>query len=188
MAQSNPAQSTCTQPSEPSEFQIPHLPACQFCHNRKIKCDDIRPKCGPCTKHGETCVTLRVDEHDSIPRQYIGDLENKIKIFQNQLEQTRSSEPGSIPPSVETIGAIGNDGRIGSTQLKEPGNRDHTHSPSFTEGGGISFMRHLFTDSSWRHQDSSLLRNLSKTSGPAEAGIKPNALPSAAEARILFDK
>lgn len=72
---------------------------------------------------------------------YIGDLENKIKIFQNQLEQTRSSEPGSIPPSVETIGAIGNDGRIGSTQLKEPGNRDHTHSPSFTEGGGIRLVQ-----------------------------------------------
>ncbi|KAJ6120676.1 hypothetical protein N7523_004956 [Penicillium sp. IBT 18751x] len=61
------------------------------------------------------------------------------------------------------------------------------HSPNFIEGGGISFMRHLFANSEWREHDPSLLQNLSKGSGPAEAGIQPALLPSASEARLIFD-
>ena len=49
-------------------------------------------------------------------------------------------------------------------------------------------MRHLFTDSGWREHDPSLLQNLSKASGPAEAGVSPNQLPSAQDARGIFDK
>jgi hypothetical protein len=52
----------------------------------------------------------------------------------------------------------------------------------------VSFIRHLFLDSSWRENDRTLLQNLSQASGPAEAGIRPNPLPSAAVARLLFDK
>lgn len=49
-------------------------------------------------------------------------------------------------------------------------------------------MRHLFADTEWREHDSSLLQNLSKGAGPAEAEVKPAALPSVEDARIIFDK
>lgn len=49
-------------------------------------------------------------------------------------------------------------------------------------------MRHLVADSGWREHDPSLLQNLTKASGPAEAGIKPTPLPSAEQARDAFDK
>lgn len=49
-------------------------------------------------------------------------------------------------------------------------------------------MRHLFADSGWREHDPTLLRNLSRGSGPVGTGVKPNALPSAQEARDIFNR
>lgn len=50
-----------------------------------------------------------------------------------------------------------------------------------------SFMRHLFADTGWREHNPSLLHNLSKGPGPAEASLQPNSLPSADEAQDIFD-
>lgn len=49
-------------------------------------------------------------------------------------------------------------------------------------------MRHLFADSGWREHDPTLLQNLSQGPGPAGAGVTPNPLPSAQEARDIFDR
>jgi nitrate/nitrite-specific signal transduction histidine kinase len=50
-----------------------------------------------------------------------------------------------------------------------------------------SFMRHLVADSGWREHDPTLLQNLTKNPGHAEAGIKPHPLPSAEAGRRIFD-
>lgn len=50
-----------------------------------------------------------------------------------------------------------------------------------------SFMRHLVADSGWREHDPTLLQNLTRNPGPAEAGIKPHLLPPAEDGRKIFD-
>lgn len=50
-----------------------------------------------------------------------------------------------------------------------------------------SFMRHLVADSGWREHDPTLLQNLTRDPGLAEAGIKPHPLPPAKDGRKIFD-
>ncbi|KAJ5331443.1 hypothetical protein N7476_001226 [Penicillium atrosanguineum] len=159
---------------EDGTSHLPRLPACRFCHARKIKCDNLRPKCGLCIKHRQECMTLTVDDNESVTRQYIGDLEQEVKLLEERLAAAGPNDPVSrASPATE--------GPSNSQDRPE-------HSPNFIEGGGISFMRYLFADSEWREHDPSLLQNLSKSSGPAEAGVYPALLPPANEARLIFDK
>ncbi|KAJ5725452.1 uncharacterized protein N7483_006809 [Penicillium malachiteum] len=156
-------------------------------------------------------MTLSVDESDSVTRQYaahpyqevnspmankvipryIGELEQEVKSLEEELAESRSHELIS---------------QESSTPLGPSNPQDRReHSPNFVEGGGIrwidskdpeicladngnSFMRHLFADSEWREHDPSLLQNLSKGSGPAEAGVKPALLPTSERAQAIFDK
>lgn len=29
---------------------------CESCRSRKVKCDKVHPRCGPCAKHGLECI------------------------------------------------------------------------------------------------------------------------------------
>ncbi|KGO44871.1 Transcription factor, fungi [Penicillium expansum] len=119
-------------------------------------------------------MTLSVDDNESVTRQYIGDLEQRVKSLENELAAARR---------------IGHASREPSAPAGPSDSQDHReHSPNFIEGGGISFMRHLFADSEWREHDPSLLQNFSKGSGPAEAGVRAALLPPPDEARLIFDK
>ncbi|KAJ5614023.1 hypothetical protein N7528_007677 [Penicillium herquei] len=105
-----------------------------------------------------------------IPR-YIGELEQEVKSLEEELAASRSNELIS---------------RESPTPLGPSHRQDRReHSPNFVEGGGI---RHLFADSEWREHDPSLLQNLSKGTGPAEAGVKPALLPTTERAQTIFDK
>lgn len=48
-------------------------------------------------------------------------------------------------------------------------------------------MSLLFTDSGWRKKNFDLLQDLSKSSVIVETTIKPNPLPDAEEALIVFN-
>lgn len=37
---------------------VPRLPACRSCHQRKVKCDNNRPKCAPCMRNGTACILI----------------------------------------------------------------------------------------------------------------------------------
>ncbi|KAJ5231771.1 uncharacterized protein N7469_006359 [Penicillium citrinum] len=167
---------------------LPKLPACRFCHGRKAKCDNNRPKCSLCVKHGEECMTLAVEDSEPIAREYIGNLEQEIRDLEAELEASRSFNSPSTPPPASRDAPIpeylDSDGSRRAISLS----KRKRQSPSFVEGGGISFMRHLFADSAWREHDPTLLRNLSRGSGPVGTGVKPNALPSAQEARDIFNR
>ncbi|KAF7716033.1 Fungal Zn(2)-Cys(6) binuclear cluster domain-containing protein [Penicillium ucsense] len=175
------------QPSEGTN-RFPRLPACRFCHARKAKCDNARPKCSLCMKHDEECMTLGLDESESFSRQYIGDLEEEIRKLEAQaqrLDKERST------PTLATATATQSPLQARSAALPPDGSnlgrQDDAHSPNFVEGGGISFMRHLVADCGWREHDPTLLQNLTRTTGPAEAGIKPLHLPPAQEGRKIFE-
>ncbi|KAJ5280931.1 hypothetical protein N7478_006303 [Penicillium angulare] len=121
-------------------------------------------------------MTLIVDDSESVTRQYIGDLEQEVRSLEEELAA------GDQSHSIPTVTASAEHAEhIGSHEGREP-------SPNFIEGGGLSFIRHLFADTGWREHDSSLLRNLSKGSGPAEAGVKSAPLPSVEQGRVVFDK
>ncbi|KAJ5812470.1 hypothetical protein N7474_008771 [Penicillium riverlandense] len=146
-----------------------------------------------CVKHGQECMTLTVDDNESLTRQYevslrgpatttntnkiiryIDDLEQEVKSFEEKLATINQNEPVSRASPAP----------VGPSNLQ-----DHReHSPNFIEGGGISFMRYLVADSEWHEHDPSLLQNLSKCSGPTEAGVKPAPLPPPDKARLIFDK
>lgn len=53
--------------------------ACEPCRQRRIKCDDRRPKCGPCARRGDTCVYGSDDKESSINA-----LKRRIAYLQNE--------------------------------------------------------------------------------------------------------
>ncbi|KAJ5363954.1 uncharacterized protein N7496_009667 [Penicillium cataractarum] len=172
------------QPSEEAN-PLPRLPACRFCHARKAKCDNARPKCSLCVKHDEECMTLGL-ENDSFSRQYIGDLEQEIGALERQAQAFDAERPNATLPQ-GTESSINPRQRSRPSNLRTVSRQEGSHSPNFVEGGGISFMRHLVADSGWREHDPTLLQNLTRHPGPAEAGIKPHPLPTATEGRRIFD-
>lgn len=48
-------------------------------------------------------------------------------------------------------------------------------------------MRPLFSDPGWRAHNPTILQNLSRSARLAEATVTPNGLPSAEDARVIFD-
>ncbi|KAL4888033.1 hypothetical protein BDV59DRAFT_189400 [Aspergillus ambiguus] len=48
---------------------LPKLPACQLCYTKKIKCDNERPKCGPCARTGAGCFTVNLDGNEPVSRE-----------------------------------------------------------------------------------------------------------------------
>lgn len=49
-------------------------------------------------------------------------------------------------------------------------------------------MSVLFTDFRWKEQSVKLLQDLSRVSTALETAVQPNPLPSAEQARIIFDR
>ncbi|KAL4908668.1 hypothetical protein BDW74DRAFT_188575 [Aspergillus multicolor] len=153
--------------------RLPRLPACHVCYTKKVKCDNDRPRCAPCVHSGLECITLCLDGHQSVSRGYISDLEQRVRTLQQELQ-------GAIDDIPENDGS--------NSRKRKNSTRSTYSSPTFTEGAGLSFIRPLFADPGWRAHNPTLLQNLSQSARLVEATITPNPLPSAADARAIFDK
>jgi len=72
---------------------------------------------------------------------YIGDLEEEIKEFQNQLAESRLKDSNCTQSlTTETAGTHHDHRRNFIQQDESSSKQSNTHSPSFTEGGGIRFV------------------------------------------------
>ncbi|KAH8645932.1 fungal-specific transcription factor domain-containing protein [Tricladium varicosporioides] len=63
-----------------------------------------------------------------------------------------------------------------------------TEKPPVVEGGGLSFLSVLFTDSKWRDNNADLLQSFGHGTQIVETAVKSNSLPPSQEARVIFDK
>ncbi|KAI8872651.1 hypothetical protein GQ42DRAFT_114687, partial [Ramicandelaber brevisporus] len=54
--------------------------ACQSCRGKKIRCDGVRPTCGPCAKHDARCEYVVAQTKRRVPRNaaYVSGLESRI--------------------------------------------------------------------------------------------------------------
>ncbi|KAI9930278.1 hypothetical protein MW887_012091 [Aspergillus wentii] len=161
---------------------LARLPACQSCYTKKVKCDNARPKCSPCTKNGQACMTVSLSGNKTVAREYIYQLEEKIWSLQEDIREAQNAvQTSNHEPSAERHEDIAD-----NTDEAETNDGAYS-SPSLTEGAGLSFIRPLFADAGWKQQNPKLLQNLSKTSSIPEMAISPNPLPSLEEARAVFD-
>ncbi|KAF9883419.1 hypothetical protein FE257_003502 [Aspergillus nanangensis] len=170
------------------EKQPPRLPACQSCYTKKAKCDNKRPKCAPCTKSDQACLTVSLDGHKPISREFIYELEQNVRTLQTELADTETTTH-SVTHSPESVleNTALDDHNGDDAQNRNRLENDVSLSPNFTEGAGISFMSLLFTDTRWREQNQKLLHNLSKPATIIETEVQPNPLPEAEEALIVFN-
>lgn len=68
-----------------------HIPACQQCRLRKIRCDHAAPKCSACVKSSSACIIVDPMTKKQYTREYIHDLECKEKALKSKLDQSSSS-------------------------------------------------------------------------------------------------
>ncbi|WAO84867.1 Fungal-trans domain-containing protein [Fusarium falciforme] len=150
----------------------PRLPACQSCAQKKTKCDNSRPKCSLCARNGTECVISSGDA--KVSRALLDELEKREKSLVLKLRDLESDPADTVqmlsPEETQTARSM-----AGS-------------SPVARGGAGLGFVAHLFADANWRKSHANLLRTLVDVPGAAEASIAPCSLPSAVEARQLFDK
>ncbi|KAL4963422.1 uncharacterized protein BDV14DRAFT_209941 [Aspergillus stella-maris] len=158
------------------DARLPRLPACHACYTKKVKCDNNRPRCAPCVRGGSECITLGLDGQQPVSRGYISDLEQRVRQLQTELQDAIDS-PDERDEEVSR-----------SRKRRRSSLRSSYSSPSFTEGAGLSFMRPLFTDPGWREHNPTLLQNLSNSARLVEPSISRNPLPSAEDARTIFDR
>ncbi|KAH8889040.1 hypothetical protein GQ53DRAFT_690791, partial [Thozetella sp. PMI_491] len=146
--------------------RLPRLPACQLCHQRKVKCDNGRPKCAPCARSGSECLILNPGSDRVISRQYLHELEQRAQDLivapRDDLAKVASPDDGSAAES--------------------------DMSPAGIDGGGFSFMRVLFRDADWRRGDPDPTETEAGAAKLLEAAVEPNQLPSREDANFLFQK
>lgn len=65
--------------------EVSHLPSCQRCKLRKIRCDHAPPKCAACTKASSACIIVDPITQKQYTREYIHDLERKEKQLSEKL-------------------------------------------------------------------------------------------------------
>lgn len=76
------------------------LPACEKCRLRKIRCDNLAPKCTPCQRRSVACIIIDSSTQKQYTRQNVQELEDRLKHLE---AQTKSHEGfpsiGVLPPS-----------------------------------------------------------------------------------------
>lgn len=76
------------------------LLACEYCRNKKTKCDGERPVCGACAKRSwgpDRCFWKHVDgREDTVPLGLVRDLERRIQ----ELERQGATHPSTMPTSL----------------------------------------------------------------------------------------
>lgn len=90
-----------------------HLPSCQRCKLRKIRCDHAAPKCSACLKAATTCVIVDPITLKQYTREYIHDLERKEKHLSEKARKrlgprrTSNARSPRDPPSAESTTTFG---------------------------------------------------------------------------------
>lgn len=74
-----------------------HIPACQQCRLRKIRCDHAAPKCSACVKSSSACIIVDPMTKKQYTRDYIHDLECKEKDLKSRLKDAVSPRDDSAP-------------------------------------------------------------------------------------------
>lgn len=68
---------------------LPRLPACESCHLRKVRCDNLRPKCTSCAKNGAECLISIPSSGEKISRESIHLLEEKERLLKEAVTRKR---------------------------------------------------------------------------------------------------
>jgi len=76
-----------------------HIPACQQCRLRKIRCDHAAPKCSACVKSSSACIIVDATTKKQYTREYIHDLESKEKHLKAKLKDAIISPHGAVTAS-----------------------------------------------------------------------------------------
>ena len=74
-----------------------HIPACQRCRLRKIRCDHAPPKCSACTKSASACIIVDPTTQKQYTREYIEDLERKEDQLRAKLQDPREGARVNTP-------------------------------------------------------------------------------------------
>ncbi|KAI1860518.1 hypothetical protein JX265_009917 [Neoarthrinium moseri] len=191
-----------------TQGDLPHLPACRSCHDRKVKCDNQRPKCAPCAAQGAACVMINPDGGPGFSRQYVtvsplclslsGDIScNTLATnlpallpycrYIYELEQRARGLPVASWPTEAPESTSASVSPLTTSTTHETRGRTADSLSTVLPGGGLSFMSLLFTDPEWRKTNANLLQTLAAAARPAEIHVEYNPLPPPAEARQLFD-
>ncbi|KAJ7628825.1 hypothetical protein FB45DRAFT_919326 [Roridomyces roridus] len=79
--------------------------ACFSCRHLKIKCDGLRPICGPCTRGGkdDTCEFPDTNSRTTELVNTVQDLQQRIKELEAGMEQASLVDPFSTPSSMSSM-------------------------------------------------------------------------------------
>lgn len=163
-----------------------HLPSCQRCKLRKIRCDHAAPKCSACLKAATTCVIVDPITLKQYTREYIHDLERKEKHLSEKARKrlgprrTSNARSPRDPPSAESTTTFG--GYVGeNSSLKLVSNVEN--GAIISSNVWFSLLQSVFANTEWRTRRP-------RETGPRpqipELAISAHALPSAEEAAALL--
>ncbi|SPJ78562.1 uncharacterized protein FTOL_06951 [Fusarium torulosum] len=113
--------------------------ACDFCCQKKIRCDAKKPQCSGCALHNVTCVwTAGVRSKKSLPRQTPPDgnsnehrfvsIEDRLKAIEAHIWRHASTEGTPINEIAANVGIIDDDDD--DQQMAESSNGDSSVSPT----------------------------------------------------------
>lgn len=78
------------------------LPACEKCRLRKIRCDNLAPKCTPCGRRNLACVIVDPSTQQRYSRQNVQELVDRLRHLeaQNKHHETISPTGALLAPTV----------------------------------------------------------------------------------------
>ena len=156
-----------------------HLPACQRCRLRKVRCDRGAPKCANCSKGNVACVIVDPETGDHYARDYLRRLEEEEKALKAQIgERTLPFEnptPDIFPGSPRVTEAS-------ATRVTVP-----SQNYFVGDGSGLEFLHSILSDARWQEHRVPIMHQLAARPRMQKQHVQPNSLPSIREAEALVE-
>lgn len=147
-----------------------HLPACQKCRLRKVRCDRGSPKCSNCVRSKVACIIVDPETGEQYARDYLRQLEEE--------EAALSARLGNYSPPSASDEQVEGPLIVASTA---------PHSHYVGDGSGLGFLQHILSDPRWKEHRIRVMHQLATRPSIQEPRVQPNPLPSLPEAEALLD-
>ncbi|KAJ6788535.1 hypothetical protein PWT90_08851 [Aphanocladium album] len=92
---------------------VPRSTGCQLCRKRRVKCDEVKPLCGNCTRYGAECPGYERDM--------------KFVSEKHQVRTKKSRSAPSATPGSSSVWSVATSGRSSSRGSRSPASTTASH-------------------------------------------------------------
>lgn len=156
--------------------------ACQFCHQRKLKCNNTIPKCGNCVSYNKECIYDQSPKRPRPSNDRIARLEAENQHLQAQLANETGNDEGK-PHSRDSDGSNEPSIENSTASVLDAGHRSGMNQPDGFPPPTVGFVQLV----DFHGPSSILFDEATLEQGDSQAPIVSRASDGLASAQLMAD-